>query len=50
VSSWELFTWINVAILGLGSVIVFVAFLADLPELLGRSGKREDETPTDEPS
>jgi hypothetical protein len=49
VSGWELFTWINVAILGLGSLVVFVAFLADLPGLLRRSERPEREAPSDEP-
>lgn len=35
-SGWEIFTWLNVAILGVGSVAVFVAFLVKLPELLRR--------------
>ena len=29
-TGWELFTWINVVVLGLGSVIVFVMFLRDV--------------------
>ena len=48
-SGWELFTWINVAILGLGSAVVFALFLADLPGLLRGSGRSEDEAPTDAP-
>jgi len=35
-SGWELFTWVNVAILGVGSVVVFVAFVFDLPDLMRR--------------
>jgi hypothetical protein len=33
-SGWELFTWLNVGVLALGSVGVFVLFLAQLPRLL----------------
>lgn len=42
-SGWEIFTWINVVILGLGSVAVFVAFLRGLPELLARQQRPEGE-------
>jgi hypothetical protein len=35
-SGWELFTWVNVGILGIGSVAVFIAFLVSLPDLLRR--------------
>jgi hypothetical protein len=35
-SGWELFTWVNVAILGVGSVVVFVAFVIGLPDLMRR--------------
>lgn len=35
-SAWELFTWFNVAVLGVGSVVVFVLFLRDLPRLVSR--------------
>ena len=41
-SGWELFTWINVAILGCGSITVFVRFLMDLPGLLRRAAKSGD--------
>lgn len=46
-SGWELFTWINVIILGGGSLIVFILFLYDLPKLLNQanqSEKNENET------
>jgi hypothetical protein len=39
VSGWELFTWINVVILGIGAAGVFVWFLADLPGLLPRQDR-----------
>ncbi|HJL78312.1 MAG TPA: hypothetical protein QF355_03335 [Candidatus Marinimicrobia bacterium] len=38
-SGWEIFTWISVIILGLGSIIVFILFLKDVPELLKKSEK-----------
>jgi hypothetical protein len=38
-SGWEIFTWISVGILGIGSIIVFILFLRDLPELLKKSEK-----------
>jgi hypothetical protein len=41
-SGWEIFTWITVGILGIGSIIVFILFLKDVPELLNKS---EKETP-----
>ena len=47
-SGWELFTWINVAILGSGSVLVFVAFLRDLPQLLHRGDRPQSDAAHDE--
>ena len=38
-SGWEIFTWISVAILGLGSLIVFILFLLDLPTLLNNESE-----------
>ncbi len=38
-SGWEIFTWISTVILGVGSVIVFVLFLFDLPSLLNNKLK-----------
>ena len=38
-SGWEIFTWISTVILGVGSVIVFVLFLFDLPSLLNNKHK-----------
>ena len=38
-SGWEIFTWISTVILGVGSVIVFVLFLFDLPSLLNNTPK-----------
>ena len=38
-SGWEIFTWISTVILGVGSVIVFVLFLFDLPSLLNNNSK-----------
>lgn len=42
-SGWELFTWINVAILAIGSVTVFAAFLRELPRLLRGSKDSQEE-------
>ncbi len=41
-SGWELFTWINVVILGVGSIIVFVLFLKDFRSLLPRRDRHDD--------
>ena len=38
-SGWEIFTWMSTVILGVGSVIVFVLFLFDLPSLLNNKTK-----------
>ena len=38
-SGWEIFTWISTVILGVGSVIVFVLILFDLPSLLNNKRK-----------
>ena len=38
-SSWEIFTWLSTAILGLGSIIDFVLFLLDLPSLLNNQSE-----------
>jgi hypothetical protein len=35
-SGWELFTWINVGLLGIGAPIVLAFFLRDLGDLLNR--------------
>ena len=43
-STWELFTWINVAVLGVGSVIVFVLFLKQLKNLLPPRSSRPEDT------
>ena len=38
-SGWEIFTWLCTIILGLGSIIVFILFLIDLPDLLNNKQK-----------
>ena len=38
-SYWEIFTWITVFILGVGSVAVFVLFLKDIKEILKKFNK-----------
>ena len=35
-SGWEVFTWLNVGVLAIGSVVVFGLFLRVLPDLLPR--------------
>ena len=39
-SGWEIFTWLSTIILGLGSLIVFIFFLLDLPSLLNNQPKK----------
>ena len=40
-SGWEIFTWANVGILAVGSLIVFLCFPRQLPQLLPpRSARR----------
>jgi hypothetical protein len=43
-NAWDLFTWIMVVILGIGSVTVFGFFLRDVKGILKRlpDGKRKD--------
>jgi len=33
-SGWEVFTWITVIILGLGSIAVFILFVKDIRKIL----------------
>ena len=33
-SAWEMFTWITVLILGLGSIAVFILFVKDIRQIL----------------
>ena len=33
-SGWEMFTWITVLILGLGSIAVFILFVKDIWKIL----------------
>ena len=39
-SGWEIFTWLSTIILSLGSLIVFIFFLLDLPSLLNNQPKK----------
>ena len=41
-SGWEIFTWLSTIVLGLGSIIVFIFFLIDLPSLLHNEQKSND--------
>ena len=38
-NGWEIFTWFCTLVLGLGSIIVFIFFLIDLPSLLNNKQK-----------
>jgi hypothetical protein len=40
-SGWELFTWITVAILGGGSIIVFILFVKDISQILKKFQKEK---------
>ena len=44
-SGWELFTWFNVGVLTVGSLVVFVLFLRQLPALLPPRKARRKEPP-----
>ena len=33
-SGWEMFTWITVLILSLGSIVVFILFVKDIRQIL----------------
>ena len=46
-SNWELFTWISTWIMALGSIVVFVLFLWQLPEMLRRIRRENDSDETD---
>ena len=46
-SGWELFTWINVWILGLAPILVFVLVMRELPALLKRASQPEDDEPAE---
>jgi len=48
-SSWEWFTWFNACVLGVGSVIVFVLFMRQLPNLLPRAPEPREEEPNSGP-
>tara|TARA_Y100001978_G_C23687211_1_gene432623 strand:+ start:161 stop:286 length:126 start_codon:yes stop_codon:yes gene_type:complete len=40
-SYWEIFTWMTVFILGIGSIIVFLLFLKDIKDILSKFLKEE---------
>ena len=48
-SGWELFTWLNVGVLAIGSLLVFGFFVRQLPSLLP-PGKRGAPRPGSEAS
>jgi hypothetical protein len=50
VSGWEIFTWVNVGILAVGSLLVFALFLRQLGTLLGgRPSQRAEAAAADQP-
>jgi len=40
-SYWELFTWITVYVLGIGSILVFSLFVKDIKNIFGKFQKEE---------
>jgi len=40
-SNWELFTWVAVFILGIGSIIIFFLFLKDIKDILSKFVKEQ---------
>ena len=38
-SNWEMFTWLTVIILGIGSVLVFILFVKDIKRILEKFQK-----------
>ena len=42
-SYWEIFTWLTVIMLGIGSVVVFMFFVKDIRYILKKFKKGKDE-------
>ena len=42
-SYWEIFTWLTVIILGIGSIVVFIFFVKDIGHILKKFKKGKDE-------
>ena len=40
-SNWEMFTWITVFILGVGSIAVFILFVKDIRQIMKKFQKEE---------
>ena len=38
-SNWEMFTWLTVIILGIGSILVFILFVKDIKRILEKFKK-----------
>ena len=38
-SYWEIFTWLTVIMLGIGSIVVFMFFVKDIRSILGKFKK-----------
>ena len=42
-SYWEIFTWLTVITLGIGSIVVFMFFIKDIKHILGKFQKGKNE-------
>ena len=42
-SYWEIFTWLTVIMLGIGSIVVFMFFVKDIRSILEKFKKGENE-------
>ena len=42
-SYWEIFTWLTVIMLGIGSIVVFMFFVKDIRHILKKFKERKNE-------
>ena len=42
-SYWEIFTWLTVIMLGIGSIVVFMLFVKDIRHILKKFKERKNE-------
>ena len=42
-SYWEIFTWLTVTMLGIGSIVVFMFFVKDIRQILKKFKKGKNE-------
>ena len=42
-SYWEIFTWLTVTMLGIGSIVVFMFFVTDIRHILKKFKERKNE-------